>query len=122
MLAIAAARLGWAPVRCYDHETAALEACEANAAANGVAVQTTPVNLREGLPPLEPTVLANLTAPLLRIVAAELAGREAPAALVCSGLLVGETDGVAEAMAGAGLVERERHRSGEWAAIWFGPP
>ena len=37
VLAIAAAKLGWGPVRGYDHEEAAIEAAAANAAANGVA-------------------------------------------------------------------------------------
>ena len=38
VLAIAAARLGWAPVEGCDHEAAAVEAAAANAAANGVEI------------------------------------------------------------------------------------
>src|SRR4051794_3247690 len=36
VLAISAARLGWFPVRGYDHELAAIEAAEVNASANGI--------------------------------------------------------------------------------------
>ncbi len=72
VLAIAAAKLGWAPVRGYDHERAALEAAQANAAANGVALELEQANLRESLPALPPTVVANLTAPVLTAVAAQL--------------------------------------------------
>ena len=73
MLAIAAAKLGWGPIHAYDHELPALEAAAANAAANGVEVELVRVNLRERLPELAPTVVANMTAPILRAVAARLA-------------------------------------------------
>ena len=36
VLAIAAAKLGWAPVHGYDHEPASIEAATANAEINGV--------------------------------------------------------------------------------------
>ena len=52
VLAIAAAKLGWAPIRAYDHEPAALEAAAANAEANGVPLTLSRVNLRESLPDL----------------------------------------------------------------------
>ena len=79
VLAIAAAKLGWAPVRGYDHEGPALEAAAANAEANGVAVELEHVNLRERLPALAPTTVANLTAPILLSVAAQLgAGQPRP--------------------------------------------
>ncbi|MGV1048724.1 MAG: 50S ribosomal protein L11 methyltransferase [Solirubrobacterales bacterium] len=120
VLAIAAAKLGWGPVHGYDHEPPALEATAANAAANGVAVALQRINLREALPPLAPTVLANMTAPILRAVAAQLAadgsGR-APATLVCSGILPPELDEVAAAFAEVGLEERGRRREGDWAAL-----
>jgi ribosomal protein L11 methyltransferase len=120
VLAICAAKLGWAPVRGYDHEPAALEAAAANAEANGVQVQLERVNLREELPPLPPAVIANLTAPLLTEVARRIAaaGRP-PKALVCSGLLVAEADGVEAEFAGTGLRAQRRERSGDWAAISF---
>jgi ribosomal protein L11 methyltransferase len=115
VLAIAAAKLGWSPVRGYDHEEAAIEAAKANAAANGVALDLERVNLREQLPALAPTTVANLTAPVLREVAAQLGA--GPTTLICSGLLPDELDDVAAAFARAGLAEAERRRNGDWAAL-----
>ena len=119
LLAIAAAKLGWAPVAGVDHEVAALEAAAANAAANGVVLELERVNLRERLPPLAPTVVANLTSPLLEGIATGLAGRAAPDRLVCSGLLAAEAGRVAAAFERAGMRVDERRSSGDWAAISF---
>jgi ribosomal protein L11 methyltransferase len=119
VLAIAAAKLGWAPVTACDRERAALEAVEANAEANGVEIAVERVDVREGPPPVAPTVIANLTANLLRDCAGHLAapGSEVPRSLVCSGMLEEETDGVAEAFAASGLTVAERRVEGEWAAL-----
>jgi ribosomal protein L11 methyltransferase len=116
VLAIAAAKLGWAPVRGYDHEQAAIEAAATNAAANGVELELERLNLRDGLPDLAPTVVANMTAPILRALAGQL--REpAPATLILSGLLPSELDEIAAAFAPTGLAESERRRDGDWAAL-----
>ena len=117
VLAIAAAKLGWGPVRGYDHEAAAIEAAGANAAANGVEAHLERMNLRERLPDLAPTVLANMTAPVLVAVAALLTAESAPARMICSGLLPPELDDTAAAFAPAGLAEAERRRDGDWAAL-----
>jgi ribosomal protein L11 methyltransferase len=116
VLAIAAAKLGWEPVLGYDHEEAAIEAARANATANGVTVELGRANLRERLPLLPATVVANLTAPVLKGVAVRLAS-DAPTTLVCSGLLPSELDEVAGAFAAAGLGEAEPRREGDWAAL-----
>jgi ribosomal protein L11 methyltransferase len=115
VLAIAAAKLGWEPVRGFDHEVAAVEAARENAQRNGVEIQFERVNLREGLPELAPTAVANLTAPLLREVAGRLGS--APRRVVCSGMLAGEVDGVASAFSAAGLVVRDRRDCGDWSAL-----
>ncbi|HWB68660.1 MAG TPA: 50S ribosomal protein L11 methyltransferase [Solirubrobacterales bacterium] len=117
VLAIAAAKLGWIPVSGYDHEAAALEAAAGNALANAVAIELARVNLREELPPLAPTTVANLTAPVLREVAAQLDAAHAPRTMVCSGLLPGELDDVCARFAPLGLLEAERRREGDWAAL-----
>jgi ribosomal protein L11 methyltransferase len=137
VLAIAAAKLGWGLVSGYDHEMPALEAAAANAAVNGVDLHLERLNLREQLPELAPTVVANMTAPVLGAVAGQLdavggsrdRGRrsnngEAPAtptptplAVVCSGLLPDELDATADAFGGAGLREVERRQDGDWAAL-----
>ena len=115
VLAIAAAKLGWSPVSGYDHEAGAIEATATNAEANGVEVHLDRMNLRERLPTLAPTVVANMTAPILRAVAAQLP--EAPDVLVCSGLLPGELDDVAGVFGARGLVEADRRVAGDWAAL-----
>jgi ribosomal protein L11 methyltransferase len=136
VLAIAAAKLGWSPIRAYDHEPAAIESAEANATANEVKLHLERMNLREQLPELAPTVVANMTAPILDAVASQLepmggrrgrlAGQQrggsgesppAPTALVCSGLLPPELDEVAAAFEPAGLREAERRQEGDWAAL-----
>jgi ribosomal protein L11 methyltransferase len=120
LLAIAAAKLGWSPVTGCDYEEAAVDAARANAAANGVGVGFELRNLRQGLPPLAPAVVANLTASVLRDVARELSS--APRTLVLSGLLPPELDEIAAAFAVSGLSEAERRLEGEWAALLLRRP
>jgi ribosomal protein L11 methyltransferase len=115
VLAIAAAKLGWDPVRGYDHEQAAIEAAAANAEANDVQLHLGRMNLRERLPELAPTVVANMTSPILTAVARQM--EEAPRVLICSGLLPPELDATAAAFAEAGLREVERRQEGDWAAL-----
>jgi ribosomal protein L11 methyltransferase len=121
VLAITAAKLGWEPVVGFDHEASALEAADANAAANEVELQLQHVNLREALPALAPTVVANLTAPLLRQVAARIQGRDLPAHMVCSGLLKVEAAEVGRAFGTAGFAEQDRRIEGDWASILLAP-
>jgi ribosomal protein L11 methyltransferase len=138
VLAIAATKLGWSPVHGYDHEAPALEAAAANSEINGVTVSFERINLREALPSLAPTTVANLTAPVLTAVAAQLTadsgsrGRSRrsnsgeappgpppapPRTLVCSGLLPSELDEVAAAFGASGLADVERRIDGDWAAL-----
>jgi ribosomal protein L11 methyltransferase len=138
VLAIAAAKLGWDPVSAFDHEQASIEAVAENAVANEVTVELEKLNLREGLPAVAPTVVANLTAPVLKAVAGHLCevsggsgGRTrrslhavAPpspppdlATLVCSGLLPTELDEIVAAFAPTGLAEADRRIDGDWAAL-----
>lgn len=120
VLAIAAAKLGWGPIRGYDHEAAAVEAAAANARANGVEVELERTNLRERLPDLAPTTVANLTAPILQAVAERLEP-PIPRTLVLSGLLPAELDATVAAFAPAGFAEAERRRDGDWAALLLRP-
>jgi ribosomal protein L11 methyltransferase len=116
VLAIAAAKLGFGPVTAYDHETAAVEAAGANAEANGATVAFERLDLRSGPMPGARTLVANLTAPLLREVAAGIHASP-PERMVCSGLLVGEADEISGALAAAGLHEADRRVEGDWAAL-----
>jgi ribosomal protein L11 methyltransferase len=115
VLAIAAARLGYAPVTAVEVEAGALELISVNAAANGVAVTTRWLDLRAAAAPWAPTVTANLTRPLL-LAAAETLQRP-PRRLLASGVLREEVDDVVAAYRPLGLRERARREEGEWAAV-----
>jgi ribosomal protein L11 methyltransferase len=119
VLAIAAAKLGWAPVTACDSEPAALEAAAENARANSVELALSRVNLREQAPPEADSLVANLTAPLLSEVADRLAST--PRALVCSGLLATERDRVATAFNERGLKVASERALGDWAALALQP-
>lgn len=119
VLAIAAAKLGWDPVRACDHEQAAVEAAIANAESNAVELAVELVNLREQAPPEAPTVVANLTAPLLLPLGARISSGEiaTPRRLILSGLLSSERDRVVDAYAAAGLYVDRELEAGDWAAL-----
>jgi ribosomal protein L11 methyltransferase len=115
VLAIVAAKLGFAPVTGVDLELPALEAARENAAANEVEIEFGRLNLREEAPPAAATVVANLTAPILRDLAVRLPVE--CERLVCSGLLVREAGQVEAAFAQAGLERRNRLDTGDWSAL-----
>jgi ribosomal protein L11 methyltransferase len=124
VLAIAAVRLGYAPVLALDNDPASVRATIDNARANGVAVEVRRHDLRVDPVPAAGasagTVAANLLGPLLREWAARLgeAGAGAvPGRLIAGGLLIHEADGIAEAFGAAGLREVARREAGEWAAL-----
>ena len=130
VLAIAAARLGFAPVLALDNERASVEAATVNAAANGVEIAVRRFDLRrQTLPwldgdvaPAGPVaVIANLLGPLLLELARTMPG--APAHLVAGGLLPEQCEQTVGAFAARlGMRERERRRCGQWAALWLTGP
>lgn len=115
VLAIAAARLGFAPILACDADPAALEATRANARANRVGVEVSRCDLRRAPGPWAPTVTANL----VRVLLLELARviERPPRRLIASGLLRDEADEVAAAYARLGLRERARREGSEWVAL-----
>jgi ribosomal protein L11 methyltransferase len=121
VLAIAAAKLGWSPVTGYDHELAAIEASAANASINSVDLSLHRMNLRESLPELAPTVVANMTSPILKAIAGRLAPA-LPRTLVLSGILPNELDEVAEAFVPSGFQEQDRRQMGDWSALLLRRP
>ena len=119
VLAIAAAKLGFAPVTAFDNEIAAVEATRANAAANGVALELVERrDLRTGPAPAADVTVANLVRPLLLEMAALMP--EQPGTLIVSGLLEGEEDEVAAAF--APFRERRRLRLQGWSALLLTRP
>jgi ribosomal protein L11 methyltransferase len=125
VLAIAAAKLGYAPVLALDNDRESVRAICANAAVNEAEIEARRFDLRhEPLPAGYPLVLANLLRPLLLSLASStsrsLPPTEAPRHLLASGLLREEADAVAAAFAERlNLRERERRERGEWAALWL---
>lgn len=102
VLAIAGSLLGWNPVFGSDHEVASVEAAAGNARTNSTPVAFTRHDLRQGFDSVEPTVVANLTAPLLVTVAGGLPRGNLPLRVICSGLLDEQSEKVADAFSGLG--------------------
>jgi ribosomal protein L11 methyltransferase len=83
VLAIVAAKLGFAPVVALDADANAIEATRLNAAANGVAVDVRLADVLADPPPAADLALANITRP----ATATLAPRLRSSRLVASGYL-----------------------------------
>lgn len=132
ILAIAGAKLGYAPVRAFDHDPLAVQAAAANAAANGVEVEVWADDLLEV--PLQvfagAVVLANLTlgpvTALLRRLATLAGGGgqagAAPRRLLVSGILAGAQEGTVVEVAGeVGFASVNTYREGEWVSMDLQP-
>jgi ribosomal protein L11 methyltransferase len=115
VLAIVAAKLGWAPVTALDYDTAATAATRENARRNGVELEVADFDLRHAQVPDAGLVVANVLAgPLVGWAASQ---RRLAPRLILSGLLVTEADRVAAAFARRGHREHVRRVRGEWAAL-----
>jgi ribosomal protein L11 methyltransferase len=109
VLAVAAAKLGFAPVYAVDRDPVAVEATIANAAANGVAVEVRVTDAREGELSDADTTVANVTLEDVRLFAARISSRD----LVTSGYLG------ADALVLAGRTSVRRVELEGWAAdVW----
>ena len=84
VLAIVAAKLGFAPVVALDADANAVEATRLNAAANSVAVDVRLADALTESPPAGEVALANITRPAVTTLAPRLRSRR----LVASGYLV----------------------------------
>jgi len=115
VLAIAAARLGFAPVAALDIDPASVRAALCNARRNGVELDVARLDLRREPVPPAPTIAANLLAPLL-VAWAPLAPPRCRR-VIAGGLLAQEAADVAGAFAAQGLREAARRVSGEWATL-----
>ena len=93
VLAIAAARLGFGPLACFDRDPLAVGATAENAERNGVAVEVSQADvLVDPLPPV-PLWIANLELGLLHTL---LERPDLPPRILVSGLLDPETVGGGE--------------------------
>ena len=109
VLAIAAAKLGFAPVVAVDHDPVAVDAARANARANGISIDLRLADaLRDELPAAE-YALANISATAVEQVAGNVRVRR----LVTAGYLASET------LSLPGYRGLERRTLGSWAAdLW----
>jgi ribosomal protein L11 methyltransferase len=120
VLAIAAAKLGFAPVTAVDAERQAIDATRRNARDNAATIDSLGLaDLRNQPAPTADVVAANLMRPLLLRVAALWAG-ERPPALIVSGLLDHEAGEVAAAF--APLREARRLSRQGWSALLLRAP
>jgi ribosomal protein L11 methyltransferase len=133
VLAIAGARLGFAPVLGLDRERESVEAARENAKANRVDVEVRRFEVgAQTLPWMDVAgrsagragsivVVANLLRPLLLELARTMPC--APAHLLAGGLLTGEVEEVACVFAERlGMRGRRWRESGEWACVWLARP
>jgi len=89
VLAIAAARLGFDPVRAVDVDPVAVEITRANAAVNGVTIAATVLDALDEPPPPAAVAVANVLLRPVEAILARLDVREA----ITSGYLAGERPG-----------------------------
>ena len=125
ILSIAAALLGFRPVRSFDNDPLAVDAARTNAASNGVEVEVrlcdvaaAPVEWLAGT-----TVLANMTLEPVRELLSLLPLAGAPVRrLLAAGILAGDQEAeVLEAAAAAGLRPARLIYEGEWVSLDLRP-
>ena len=109
VLALAAAKLGFAPVHAYDLDPAAVEATEHNAAANEVSVRTALADALTAELPAADVAVANIALDVVEAVAARLEAL----AIVASGYLDSQLPRV------SGLEHVDRRTGDGWAADLF---
>ena len=116
VLAIAAARLGHAPVIALDDDPDAVAATRQNALANGVSVETRRARIGEDAMPPTRGVVANLTATAMAALATAL-GDAPPEWLIVSGLREFEARSVLVDLTPLGLREDVRRVEAPWVTL-----
>jgi ribosomal protein L11 methyltransferase len=115
VLAIAAARLGWDPVRAVDHERRSVVATARNAERNGVDVHTHELDLLAADPPWAATLAANVPPAIHERIAARLTPEVAR--VIVSGVVGPDLDAVLADYARAGLEPTARRAGAGWRAV-----
>jgi ribosomal protein L11 methyltransferase len=120
ILAIAAAKLGYAPVRAFDFDPAAVRVAKENARKNRVVASITRTDITEmaaGRPKYD-VVCANLTADLLESCAPKLGRFLKPGGLlVLAGILPTQIGAVRKAFEKRGFCIVAQHPEGEWESL-----
>jgi ribosomal protein L11 methyltransferase len=118
VLAIVAARLGWAPVVALDIDAGSVASARANTTANDVRVDAYVADLSCEAPPVCAGFAANVPAGLHAQIAAQFA--DVPRYGLCSGFGTEDADDVVIAYAARGLHQRRRVTSGGWSVLVLG--
>jgi ribosomal protein L11 methyltransferase len=116
VLAILAARLGWAPVLAIDVHPLCVDSASENAVRNGVEVDVRALDLSAQPPPPADGFAANVPAALHSALATGW-GVSRPRVGVLSGFGTAEADDVSGAYAACGLVERRRVDRQGWSVV-----
>src|SRR4051812_9854285 len=115
-LAIAAAKLGWAPVVGVDRVPAAVEQARANVARNGVAVECAVADLAADAVPLAALLLVNAPPPVHERVAAALTPEVRH--VIVSGIVAPEAEAVLAGYGARGYAPAEAlGTEDEWLAL-----
>ena len=117
-LAIAAAKLGWAPVYGVDREGPAIEEARVNAQRNGVQAEFAHGDIATGELPVSELLLANAPPPVHHRLAAEVTPEVRH--VIVSGIVEGEMEEVQAAYAEAGLVPQRGMAAETWIAMLMG--
>ena len=118
VLAIAAAKLGWAPVSGLDREGPAIEEAHLNARRNGVAAEFAQADIATAELPIRELLLANAPPPVHDRLAAAVTPQVRH--VIVSGIVEGELDHVRSAYAAAGLVPQKGMAADSWIAMQLG--
>ncbi len=120
VLAIAAAKLGWAPVVAVDRMPVAVEVAAENIARNGVEVAASVADLAVDDIPLAPLLLVNAPPPVQERVAAALSPEVRH--VIVSGIVADEVEHVIAGYAAAGYVPAQAlGTEDEWLALRMEP-
>lgn len=125
ILAIAAARLGYAPVSAFDYDAEAVRIAAENCRLNGVSDRVKPIQADLTRLPRRSrdrydVICANLISDLLIAERDRLVARLKPGgALVVAGILATQFRDVEQALTHSGLRRRGAKTEGEWRSGWF---
>jgi len=117
-LAIAAAKLGWAPVSGVDREGGAIEEARANAQRNGVEAEFAHADIATAELEVRELLLANAPPPVHRRLAAAVTPQVRH--VIVSGIVEGELEEVRAVYAAAGLHPQQGMAADAWIAVRMG--
>ena len=115
VLAIAAAKLGWAPVSGLDREGPAIEEARLNARRNGVDADFAHADVGTAELPIRELLLANAPPPVHERLAAAVTPQVRH--VIVSGIVEGELEHVRAAYAAAGLMPQRGMAADSWIAM-----